>query len=47
MFLRIRNPDQDLVETTMAELGLLYNHRERHPNTLSGGRSNGWLWQSA
>ena len=33
----IRNPDQDLVETTMAELGLT-TYRERHPNTLSGGQ---------
>ena len=33
----IRNPDQDLVETTMAELGLTA-YRERHPNTLSGGQ---------
>ena len=33
----IRNPDQDLVKTTMAELGLT-TYRERHPNTLSGGQ---------
>ena len=32
----IRNPDQDLVEETMKELGLTA-YRERHPNTLSGG----------
>ena len=33
----IRNPDQELVETTMEELGLSA-YRERHPNTLSGGQ---------
>ena len=33
----IRNPDQDLVEETMKELGLTA-YRERHPNTLSGGQ---------
>ena len=33
----IRNPDQNVVETTMEELGLT-SYRERHPNTLSGGQ---------
>lgn len=33
----IRNPDHELVETTMEELGLSA-YRERHPNTLSGGQ---------
>ena len=33
----IRNPDQDLVEETMKELGLTA-YRESHPNTLSGGQ---------
>lgn len=33
----IRNPNHDLVETTMAELGLTA-YRERHPGTLSGGQ---------
>ena len=33
----IRNPDHDMVETTLEELGLAVC-RERHPNTLSGGQ---------
>lgn len=33
----IRNPDHDMVETTLEELGLAV-YRERHPNTLSGGQ---------
>ena len=33
----IRNPDHDLVEATLEELGLAV-FRERHPNTLSGGQ---------
>ena len=33
----IRNPDQELVEETLKELGLA-TYRERHPNTLSGGQ---------
>lgn len=36
-FFGIRNPNHDLVETTMAELGLTA-YRERHPGTLSGGQ---------
>lgn len=33
----IENPDLELVDKTMKELGL-YDYRERHPNTLSGGQ---------
>ncbi|WP_313132677.1 ABC transporter ATP-binding protein [Anaerocolumna sp.] len=33
----IKHPNQDLVEQTMDDLGLL-PFRERHPNTLSGGQ---------
>ncbi len=35
--LGIRNPDYDLMETTLAQLGLL-PLRHKHPNTLSGGQ---------
>lgn len=33
----IKNPDKELAETTLEELGLA-PFRERHPNTLSGGQ---------
>ena len=33
----IRNPDSDLVQSTMDKLGLL-PYRKHHPNTLSGGQ---------
>ena len=33
----IRNPNHDMVETTLEELGLAV-YRKRHPNTLSGGQ---------
>lgn len=33
----IRNPDHDMVETTLEELRLAV-YRKRHPNTLSGGQ---------
>ena len=33
----IRNPDRELAETAMKDLGL-WPYRDRHPNTLSGGQ---------
>lgn len=33
----IKNPDKELAQTAMKELGI-WQYRERHPNTLSGGQ---------
>lgn len=37
----IKHPDTELAKKTLEELGLI-SLRERHPNTLSGGRSSRW-----
>lgn len=42
----IRNPDQDLVEETMKELGLTATGNAI-PTRFPVDRSNVWLWQSA